>query len=83
MKPFDDKTSQFHISSHTALNFTPEQSAEAIATHFSKISQEFSPLSFDSLSLNLRNTLESSNTAAAPYLSTLTVVKRICKARNR
>ena len=81
MKPFDDKTSQFHISSHTALNFTPEQSAEAIATHFSKISQEFSPLSFDSLPLNVRNALESSNTAAAPYLSTLTVVKRICKAR--
>ena len=39
-RPYDEKSSQFHITSHTARNLTPEQSAEAIATHFSKISQE-------------------------------------------
>ena len=34
----------FNLQNHIEANMSPEESAESVANHFSKISQEYSPL---------------------------------------
>ena len=46
-RPGDDTTSTFTLPAHLDANFTPLQSAEAIASYFSSISQEYTPIEED------------------------------------
>ena len=46
-RPGDDTTSTFTLPAHLDANFTPLQSAEAIATYFSSISQEYTAIEED------------------------------------
>ena len=48
-RPGIDQNSTFTLPKHTDENLTPEQSAEKLVTHFSKISQEFTPIELDVL----------------------------------
>ena len=46
-RPGEDTGSSFSLPAHVNANFTAFQSAEAIAEHFSKISQEYTPIEDD------------------------------------
>ena len=46
-RPGEDTSPTFALPSHVDSNFTPLQSAEAIAEYFSKISQEYCPIEED------------------------------------
>ena len=46
-RPGEDTGSSFSLPAHRDANFTALQSAEAIAEHFSKISQEYTPIEDD------------------------------------
>ena len=46
-RPGDDTSSTFSLPAHVDANFTPLQSAEAIASYFAKISQEYTPIESD------------------------------------
>ena len=47
LRPGDDSSTTFTLPAHIDSNFTAQQSAEAIAEYFSKISQEFTPIEED------------------------------------
>ena len=47
----------FHIPAHVESNFSPQDSAEALADYFSQISQEFNPIDPDSFSPSLKEKL--------------------------
>ena len=62
--------------------FSAAQSAESIAVHFSKISQEYDPLQLSSLPPNIRNYItEERSVVNAQSLSVYNVRKRILKAK--
>ena len=46
-RPGEDTTSSFTLPSHIDANFTPKESAEAIAKYFASISQEYTPIEND------------------------------------
>ena len=46
-RPGEDISGSFSLPAHIDANFTALQSAEAIANHFSKISQEYTPIEDD------------------------------------
>ena len=46
-RPGEEESSTFLLPTHIEANYTPLQSAEAIANHFAKISQEFTPINED------------------------------------
>ena len=46
-RPGEDIGASFNLPAHIDANFTALQSAEAIADHFSKISQEYTPIEDD------------------------------------
>jgi hypothetical protein len=46
-RPGDDTSTTFTLPAHIDANFTPQQSAEAIALYFAKISQEYTPIERD------------------------------------
>ena len=48
----------FTLLSHTEDNLSPEESIEKIAQHFAKISQEFQPLNYHSLPVDVKSQLE-------------------------
>ena len=43
-RPHESHNDVVQLPSHAALKYTPQQSVEAIADHFSSISQEYAPL---------------------------------------
>ena len=44
VRPGEPTQASFQLPGHAELNLSSAQSAEIIAEHFSKISQEYSPL---------------------------------------
>ena len=46
-RPGEDSSTTFSLPSHVDANFTPKESAEAIAEYFFKISQEYTPIEED------------------------------------
>ena len=46
-RPGEDQSQTFTLPNHIEANFSPKESAEAIADYFSKISQEYTPLEED------------------------------------
>ena len=46
-RPGEEESSTFLLPAHIDANYTPLQSAEAIANHFAKISQEYTPIDED------------------------------------
>ena len=46
-RPGEDRSTTFSLPNHVDANFTPKESAEAIAEYFSKISQEYTPIEED------------------------------------
>ena len=80
-RPHENDRDVAKLPTHTALNFSPQQSVEVIAEHFSKISQEFSPLQVSLLPQNVVSFLNISDQASVPHLSVNAVKKRIIKAK--
>ena len=81
LRPGESVESGFHLPKHADKQFTPLQPAEAIAEHFSRISQEFEPLSLQSLPPNIRSYLEESDSSSVPVLTAADVKARIVKAK--
>ena len=75
-RPASDE-SNFFLPGHTGL--TTSQSAERIADHFSKISLEYEPLSYNAVPLNIRNFL--STQAEPPSISVSAVKSHIIRAK--
>ena len=71
----------FQLPLHAELNYSSAQSAEVIAEHFSKISQEYSPLDVSSLPPNVQTCLKKNDQSLAPKLSIEDVECRILKAK--
>ena len=71
----------FQLPNHAKMNLSPAQSAELLAEHFSKISQEYSPMNIVNLPPNIRQSLTSYNPDLAPTLSVHDVWARLVKAR--
>ena len=57
-RPGEDTSSTFTLPSHVDRNLTAKESAEAIASFFSKISQEFTPIEEDDLPPEVQSKLE-------------------------
>ena len=68
-RPGEGSSSSFHLPSHIERKFSVQQSAEAIAEHFSSISQEYEPLIISSLPSYIRDFLSQPNDANLPYLT--------------
>ena len=83
LRNFETTQSGFQLPSHSELNLISAQSAEIIAEHFSKISQEFSPLNVQDLPPNVQLFLANSDQSSAPKLSAWDVECRIIKAKNQ
>ena len=79
LRPGEDSNSGFLLPNHAEQNLTPAQSAEVIAEHFSRISQEFTPLSVTNLPPNIQEYLQSDE--VPPKLSTYDVYCKIVKAK--
>ena len=80
-RPHDNNRDVVKLPNHAAQNYTPQQSVEIIAEHFSKISQEFSPLQISSLPPNIVAFLNTPDQPIVPCLSVNAVKKRIVKAK--
>ena len=79
-KPRDSQKNEFHLPSHAG--FSPNQSAECIAAHFSKISQEYDPLSLSSLPPNVRKYIADEQSLMPGFSLTIAdVKKRLVKAK--
>ena len=83
LKPGDQTQSQsvFQLPAHADLRLSSAESAELIAEHFSKISQEYSPLDVAKLPSNVQIYLKSNDSNLAPRLSAVDVRCRIIKAK--
>ena len=78
---FEKTQPDFQLPAHAEQNLSSTQSAELIADHFSKISQEFSPLDLSCLPSNVKSFLANYDENLAPKLSTFDVHARIIKAK--
>ena len=78
-RPGDPPLSGFLLPDHAQLSHT--QAAEIIATHFSSISQEYTPLDVSCLPPNIRAWLTLSEQTLLPRLSVRDVEKKISKAK--
>ena len=78
---FETTKSGFQLPEHAELNLSSAQSAELIAEHFSRISQEFEPLNTSLLPPNVQLFLSNYDPNLAPKLSTSDVYSRIMKAK--
>ena len=81
IRPGEVNQSTFQLPGHIELNLSSNQSAEIIAEHFSRISQEYLPLDLMNLPPNIRNYLSCSDQTLAPILSVHEVRTRITKAK--
>ena len=70
----------FSLPSHAEANLSPQQSAEILADHFSKISQEFHPLDIANLPPKLQDELLN-NKEQGPLLQDHQVYKKIMSAK--
>ena len=78
-RPGDSPNSGFQIPEQAGLSHA--QAAEIIATHFSSISQEFSPLDVSRLPPNVKTWLGTNDQTLGPRLSVRAVERRIQKAK--
>ena len=81
LRPGEANQSGFQLPDHAELNYSAAQSAEIIAQHFSRISQEYSPLDVSSLPPNVQSCLSENTQNTGPKLSYSQVLKRIVKAK--
>ena len=81
LQPGNTTHGGFQLPEHAELNYSSAQSAEVIAEHFSKISQEYSPLDVSSLPPNVQAFLKKNDQSSVPRLSTIDVENRILKAK--
>ena len=70
----------FQLPSHLESNFSPEESAEVLADHFSSISQEFDPIDPSKFSPALQNKLRQS-TEIVPILEEYQVYRKILSSK--
>ena len=80
-QPYSKSCAQISLPQHEEKGFTSLQSAEIIAQHFSKISQQYEPLNIETMPPNIQTFLSLSDTECAPILSEASVTSRIIKAR--
>ena len=80
-RPYESDRASFQLPEHVAQGFSAAQSAEIIAEHFSKISQDFAPLEMRNLPQRIQIFLSKSDMNLAPILSVEEVRKRIIKAK--
>ena len=78
---FETTHAGFQLPEHAELNLDSAQSAELIAEHFSRISQEFEPLNTSLLPPNVQLFLSNYDPNLAPKLSASDVYSRIMKAK--
>ena len=72
----------FSLQNHLDANLTTEECTEAIATHFSKISQQYPPLNVDSLPPRVQNKLNQPvNPSEIPQLTVEAVYEKIKKSK--
>jgi hypothetical protein len=81
MRPGETSHAEFQLPGHVELNFSSAQSSEIIAEHFSRISQEYSPLDLCNLPPNVQMYLSNPDQSLAPKLNTQEVHSRIMKAK--
>ena len=81
LRPGEANQSGFQLPDHAKLNYSAAQSAEIIAQHFSRISQEYSPLDVSSLPPNVQSCLAENTQNLVPKLSYSEVLDRIVKAK--
>ena len=79
LRPGDSPHSGFQLPEHAGLSHA--QVAEIIATHFSSISQEYTPLDVSRLPPNIRAWLGTNHQTLIPRLSVREVEKRLTKAK--
>ena len=70
----------FHIPEYVDKNFSPQQSAEALADYFSRISQEFHPIDPSSFSPSLKEKLQD-YTEETPTLEEHQIYQKIQSAK--
>ena len=80
MRPGDKTQTGFQLPGHTELNLSSSQSAELIAEHFSRISQEYAPLEINNLP-PIVQTFLLNDQGCAPTLSVQEVLFKINKAK--
>ena len=80
-RPGEQPHAQFNLPGHVENNYSPEQSAEILAQHFSHISQEYEPLNVSNLPPNVQNYLATDDKCLAPKLTPDEVKIRIVKAK--
>ena len=81
LRPFDTGNASFQLPGHAERNLSSAESAELLAEHFSKISQEFLPLNVTNLPPNIQHFLLSYDRSVTPKLAVHTVLSRIMKAK--
>ena len=75
-------TSSFEIASFIDGGYSDQQSADLLADHFSRISQEFDPIDIDLLPPNIKSELRKGRLEqAGPVLEELDVYKKVSKAK--
>ena len=80
LRPGSDEKRTFQLSDHIEKGFTPTQSVEAMAQHFSLISQEYQPLSMSNLPVVVQTFLKNDE-SFPPELHVYDVYLRIKKAK--
>ena len=81
LRPGEEIQSGFQLPMHAEQNLSPAQSAEVIAEHFSRISQEYEPLNIYNLPPNVQSFVHTCNQSLAPKLTVQDVHKRITQAK--
>ena len=81
LRPGDSAQAVFQLPVHAELGLSSAQSAEVIAEHFSKISQEYAPLNISKLPPNVQTFIQQNDSNLAPKLTTHEVQSRILKAK--
>ena len=80
-RPGDTTHATFQLPSHAEQNCSAAQSAELIAEHFSRISQQFLPLDTTKLPQHVQTFLSKDDSNETPILSVNEVYARIMKAK--
>jgi hypothetical protein len=80
LQPAETTHGGLQLPGHVNLNYSSAQSAEIIAEHFSRISQEYSSLDITRLPPNVQACLANNDQSLAPVLSVSDVKSRIIKA---
>ena len=81
LRPGDSAQAVFQLPGHAELGLSSAESAEVIAEHFSKISQEYAPFNVSNLPPNVQTFMQQNDSYLAPKLTTHDVLSRILKAK--